>query len=63
MTYECAGCGKTGGGDVYPRMVLNLRSEVLCGSCKERLQSYLEDKWRDWFRIQFHKPQEKRVSE
>lgn len=64
MTYECRGCGKRDQGDgvvlgdVYPRMVFNWRSENLCGPCKIRLETWLTDKWREWFKIQHHKSSE-----
>lgn len=60
MNYECQGCGKQGEvkggllGEVYPRMVFNWRSEVLCSSCKIRLEGWLTDKWREWFKVQLH---------
>jgi hypothetical protein len=59
MTYECRGCGlrdDVGGslGRVYPRIVFNRCSEVLCDSCKERLEGFLNDQWRKWFIMQVH---------
>lgn len=54
MTYECHGCGKRDTSDIYPRMVFNWKSETLCGTCKIRLQEWLTDKWREWFKLQVH---------
>ena len=64
MKYECRGCGKRDGGkngflgDIYPRMVFNWKSEVLCGSCKTRLETWLTDKWREWFKVQLQQSNE-----
>lgn len=54
MPYECRGCGKqdSGKGDVYPRMIFNWKSETICPTCKIRLEEWLTDKWREWFRLQ-----------
>jgi hypothetical protein len=66
MTYECRGCGKkddAGQGrleDVYPRMVFNWKSEILCASCKARLETWLTDKWREWFKLQLQNSSERK---
>lgn len=62
--YICCGCGKKDQekagslGDVYPRMIFNWKSEVLCGSCKTRLEGWLTEKWREWFVVQLRQSRE-----
>jgi hypothetical protein len=57
MLYCCEGCGKRGESlgkenSVYPRVVFTNQSAVLCEYCHGRLEGFLTEKWREWFRIQ-----------
>lgn len=55
MNYQCHGCHKQGDsqsplGDVYPRMIFNWKSEILCSACKTSLEQALEKTWGNWLK-------------